>query len=72
MLNKLFNEHPHSVNETYWQHMVHATYFGSKMLFAGFACIVHAIFPFFFEKTGSKMITYLHNRMLETRATQKS
>ena len=67
-LNRLFTEHPESVGETYWQHLGMALSFSAKLLAAAFCCAVHAIFPFAFEKTGSCMITELHDRMVTNRS----
>lgn len=64
---RLFTEHPASVDETYGEHMVMAGSFGLRLLFASFACFVHALLPFAFEKTGSRMITHLHDRMVTNR-----
>ena len=66
-MNKLFTEHPETVGETYLQHMHTASYFGVKMLIGAFCCFIHAIFPFMFEKTGSVIITGLHDRMIINR-----
>ena len=66
-MNKLFTEHPETVGETYFQHLHTASYFGVKMFLGAFCCFVHAIFPFLFEKTGSKIITGLHDRMIINR-----
>jgi hypothetical protein len=52
-LFKLFSDHPKSVNESYLRHMAAAGYYGFKMIFAGFACVVHAVFPFIFESSAS-------------------
>jgi hypothetical protein len=67
-LRRLFTEHPESVGETYLQHATVATGFGLRMLFGGFACLLHAIFPFAFRHTGSECITELHERMVMHRA----
>lgn len=67
MLIKAFTKHPASVGETYWQHMSHALRFAIRLLFASFACFMHAIFPFLFVKTGSKQIDHLHIRMVSAR-----
>lgn len=56
----LFTKHPHSVGETYVEHARFAFGTGIRMVFAGFACIIHGIFPFLFVKTGSTTITSLH------------
>lgn len=65
----LFTDHPASVGETYGQHLHHAGYFGIRMMFAGFACLIHAILPFLFVKTGSLAITELHHKMVTHRST---
>ena len=51
-LSQLFTEHPASVHESYSEHLVMAGGFGAKMIIAGFACVLHGIFPFLFIKTG--------------------
>lgn len=51
---KLFTQHPRSIGESYLQHMRFALTYGSKMIAGGLACIIHAIFPFLFETTGSQ------------------
>ena len=62
-----FKEHPASVGETYLEHMAFAGKFGSRMMLGGMACFVHAVFPFCFTKTGSTMITKLHERVVLAR-----
>jgi hypothetical protein len=66
-LQRLFTEHPESVGETYGEHMVRATCFGSRMVVAGLACMLHAVLPFMFVRTGSQAIEQLNARMLATR-----
>lgn len=66
-IQRLFNEHPASVGETYWGHLLRASWFGGKMLFGAGACFVHAVFPFLFVKTGSRTITELHTAMVTNR-----
>lgn len=61
MIN-LFTKHPRSVGETYFQHLLMASGFAAGMAVATFVCLVHAILPFMFEKTGSKMIAELYQR----------
>ena len=70
--NRLFTEHPASVGETYGQHMATASSFSIRLLAASFCCAVHAILPFMFEKTGSRMITELHDRMVTHRSRIES
>lgn len=58
-----FNRHPSSVGETYGEHLAQASGFGMTMITAGAACLVHAIFPFWFEKTASHCVQRLHAQM---------
>ena len=67
-LHRLFTEHPEAVGETYGEHLVMASGFGLKMIGAGLACLVHALLPFLFVKTGSIAITELHQRMVTSRS----
>jgi len=63
-ISKLFTEHPISVGETYVQHLGTATGFGTRMVVAGIACILHGILPFLFVRTGSRTIAQLNERMV--------
>jgi len=69
-MKNIFTEHPNSIGETYLQHMKFASIFGFHMLVGGLACIIHAIFPFLFPKTGSdyllKMTYFFVERMPKT------
>ena len=58
-----FTKHPAAVGETYGEHLVFASGVGSRMVLAGLACIVHGLFPFLFERTGSRTILALHRRV---------
>ena len=66
-ITDLFTDHPKSVDETYGEHLVMASGFGSRMILAGFACLLHGLLPFLFVKTGSEAITELHDRMVTNR-----
>ncbi|GHD57938.1 type 1 capsular polysaccharide biosynthesis protein J [Thalassobaculum fulvum] len=66
-MNRLFTEHPQSVGESYTEHMGVAFGFGWRMVLAGLACLVHAVLPFLFVKTGSRTISVLHDRMVANR-----
>jgi hypothetical protein len=66
-ITDLFTDHPKSVDETYGEHLVMASGFGSRMILAGFACLLHGVLPFLFVKTGSQAITELHDRMVTNR-----
>ena len=64
---KFLTSHLDSVGETYFQHFRHAMSFAVAMFFGATACLVHALFPFLFEKTGSDCIKTLHDRMVVNR-----
>lgn len=66
-LTRAFTEHPASVGESYCEHLVRAVYFGSRMVFAGIACLVHGLLPFLFVRTGSRAIAELNDRMVVNR-----
>ena len=66
-IQRLFNEHPASVGETYWGHLLRASWFAGKMLMGAGACFIHALLPFLFVKTGSETITQLHAAMVTNR-----
>ncbi|WP_299196454.1 DUF6356 family protein [uncultured Erythrobacter sp.] len=65
---KIFTQHPASIGETYGQHFAHASGFGVAMLSGGFACLVHAVFPWLCERTGSDTIRRLYRSMVTNRA----
>lgn len=67
MFTRLFLDHPRSVGETYLEHQRHALGFGISLLGAALACMVHALIPGLFVRTGSQAITRLHDRMVVNR-----
>jgi hypothetical protein len=68
---RAFTEHPASVGESYLEHLVRASCFGTRMMFAGFACLVHGLLPFLFVKTGSRAISELNDRMVVNRRVSR-
>jgi len=62
-----FTKHPNDVGETYGEHFVVATSFGTAMILGGLACLVHGVLPFLFTSTGSGTIKRLHERMVVAR-----
>jgi hypothetical protein len=66
-LRRYFTEHPASVGETYREHMSRAAWFGTRMMLGGMACMVHAVLPFLFVRTGSRAIAELNVRMVTHR-----
>ena len=63
MINRLFLDHPASVDETFFQHFRFALSFAGLLLLAGGAALVHAFVPALCEKTASTIICRLHNRI---------
>ncbi|HEX4388239.1 MAG TPA: DUF6356 family protein [Steroidobacteraceae bacterium] len=64
---RAFTEHPASVGESYGEHMGRAACFGTRMMLAGLACLVHGVLPFLFVRTGSRAISELNERMISGR-----
>ena len=52
--------HLDEVGESYGEHGGKAAAFGLSMIAGGLACLVHAVFPFLFERTGSETIRTLN------------
>ena len=67
---RLFSTHPNSVGETNLQHMGSALTFAGKLMAATLCCLVHAVLPFLFVKTGSRIVSELHDRMVANRMRQ--
>ena len=55
-LYRAFTEHPAAVGESYWQHLTFAAGFAVRLLLAGLAALVHAVLPFLFKTTASRLI----------------
>ncbi|MEM8754338.1 MAG: DUF6356 family protein [Pseudomonadota bacterium] len=58
----LFTAHPASVDESFGEHLLFALRFAGLLFAAAGAALVHAILPFMFEKTASKIVARLHER----------
>lgn len=69
---RIFTRHPESMGETYGQHLHAAVRFGGQMMMAGAACIVHGFLPFAFQRTASRTVTHLHQRMISRRSNPLS
>ena len=63
MFGRLFLDHPRSVGESYFEHLLFAGGFALRLLGAGLAALVHALIPCLFEKTASQMITQMHDQI---------
>ena len=59
-IQRLFADHPHSVGESYPEHFGIAARFGLQMIAGGVVCLVHALVPALFERTGSATIKRLY------------
>ncbi len=62
-ITRAFTQHPASVGESYFEHLLFASRFAAKLFAAAFAAAVHAVFPFLFEKTASRLIREMHHDM---------
>jgi len=60
-IKKLFTDHPHELGESYLMHAFWATIFSIYLLFAGAACLIHAVFPFLFTDTASSIAEWVVN-----------
>ena len=71
-LAKLFTDHPASVHETYFGHMAFAAWFASRLFMAAGAALVHAVLPFMFETTASRIVRELYERTSNRKAHHAS
>ena len=67
MLQQLFLSHPRSVGESYFAHQRVALSVGLSLFGAALACLVHALVPALCERTASRTILALNQR-INTRA----
>lgn len=72
MLARLFIDHPRSVGESYAEHMIAAGRFAGLLFAASVVCLIHALVPACFTKTGSRMVTRLHDIMVSNRIKAKN
>ncbi len=52
-MNNPFTRHPHSIGETYLEHMNKVVDTAIKIQLVTFILLTHAVFPFLFEHTAS-------------------
>ena len=67
MFNRLFVDHPRSVEESYVEHFAVASKFGLTMIRGGLCALVHALVPGWCVTTGSETIKRLNRIMVEQR-----
>jgi hypothetical protein len=63
MFGRLFLEHPRSVDESYFEHLLFAGGFALRLIGAGVAALIHALVPCLFEKTAGNMIKDMHAKL---------
>jgi hypothetical protein len=63
MTDNPFTHHPTEIGESYGAHFTTAARFGLRMIGGGLACLVHAVFPFWFERAGSETVRGLHGTL---------
>lgn len=61
---KFLTQHLRDSNTTYIDHFVFAMYAGALLLYAAFASVVHAIFPFLFKGTAAYIVIKLYKQRL--------
>ena len=65
-----FTAHPRDVGESYLQHGLFACRYGMKMTAGGLAALVHGVFPFLFQTTGSRITRELHASLDRSKGPQ--
>ena len=67
MFNRLFLDHPKSVDENYVEHFGVASCFGFTMMWGGLKAPVHAVLPGLCITSGSDTVKRLNTIMVEQR-----
>ena len=62
-MNNPFTKHPHSVGETYLEHMRIAFNTAIKIQLVVLIILIHAIFPFLFEQTGGDKLNKINKEL---------
>lgn len=62
-LKEDFTEHPEAVGETYLEHMWCCVRTSFSLFCIIIVLLIHGLFPFLFERTGSSLISELHDTM---------
>ena len=60
MIDRVFLDHPRSVEESYLEHAAFAGRFSGRLFLAACAAMIHALIPCLFEKTASRMVADLY------------
>ena len=67
-MSKLFTTHPEAVGESYFEHMVFALKFSSRLFRAAFAAFAHGFVPGICETTASSAILAMNDEIRARRA----
>ena len=67
-----FTAHPRDVGESYLEHAAFACRYGVKMTLGGIAALVHGVFPFLFQKTGSRITRELNDTLEQSTARARA
>ena len=67
MFNRLFVDHPRSIDESYTDHFRVAGRFGIAMIWGGMKALVHAAVPGWCISSGSDTVKRLNQIMVEQR-----
>ncbi len=62
-IERIFVDHPRSVDESYFQHLRLAAGFAIALFVAGAAAAVHAVIPCMCERTASAKVRELYRRI---------
>jgi hypothetical protein len=69
---KKIKDHLDGVEEGYFEHLYHASIYGSKMILGGLGAIAHAICPAICQYTASKTVSALHEQLQERLARARA
>lgn len=62
MITRIFLDHPRSVEETYFEHLLFASPFSFQLLGAACVALIHAVLPCCFERTASSVVARLYEK----------
>jgi hypothetical protein len=68
ILDRVFLDHPHRVNEGFFEHMFFALTFSGRLFKASAAAFLHAFVPALCETTASQAIMNMHAEIAARRA----
>ena len=70
-LYELFTKHPHSNGMTYGGHWLRAIKLSLKMGYGSFCLLIHSIFPFLCETTGTNVVRELYDYVINHRLNEE-